>query len=73
MYGSRSVLSDTERETVGYEYRVAPGMAITGSRDNDTPVQPQSERDKRFQREAVAGNGGSRKAEILPGVKGSWS
>ena len=43
-------------------------MAMTGNRDNDTPVQPQSERDKRSQREAVAGNGGSRKAEILPGM-----
>ena len=33
-------------------------MAMTGNRDNDTPVQPQSERDKRyFGREAVAGNG----------------
>ena len=33
-------------------------MARTGNRDNDTPVQSQSERDKRyFDREAVAGNG----------------
>lgn len=29
-------------------------MAITDSRDNDTPAQPQSERDR-----TVAGNGGS--------------
>jgi len=29
-------------------------MAMTDSRDNDTPAQPQSERDK-----TVAGNGGS--------------
>ena len=36
-------------------------MATTSNRDNDTPVQPQSERDKRyFGREAVAGNGGGR-------------
>lgn len=48
-----------ERETAGYKYRAAPGMAMTGNRANDTPVQPQSERDKRyFGREAVAGNGG---------------
>lgn len=33
---------------------MATDMAMTGSRDNDTPVQPQSERDK-----TVAGNGGS--------------
>ena len=34
-------------------------MATTSNRDNDTPVQSQSERDKRhFDREAVAGNGG---------------
>ena len=49
------------------------GQELSTNRDNDTPVQPQSERDKRSQREAVAGNGGSRKAEILPGVKGPWS
>ena len=35
-----------EQETVGYKYRAAPAMAMTGNRDNDTPVQPQSERDK---------------------------
>ena len=29
-------------------------MAMTDNRDNDTPAQPQSERDK-----TVAGNGGS--------------
>ena len=37
-------LSGTERETVGYNYRAAPGTAMTGNRANDTPVQPQSER-----------------------------
>ena len=37
-----------ERETVGYKHRAAPGVATTSNRDNDTPVQPQSERDKRF-------------------------
>lgn len=31
---------------VGYKYRAAPGMATTSNRDNETPVQPQSERDK---------------------------
>ena len=42
-----------------YHGRVAPAPATTGNRANDTPVQPQSERDKRhFDREAVAGNGG---------------
>ena len=50
-----------ERETVGYKHRAAPGAATTSNGDNDTPVQPQSERDKRyFGREAVAGNGGGR-------------
>ncbi len=59
--GSLAFVSRRERETAGYEYRAAPGMATTGNRANDTPVQPQSERDKRyFGREAVAGNGGGR-------------
>ena len=31
-----------------YEHRVAPDVAMIGNRDNDTPVQPQSERDKRY-------------------------
>ena len=36
-------------------------MAMTSNGDNDTPVQPQSERDKRyFGLKAVAGNGGGR-------------
>ncbi|MGF7017971.1 hypothetical protein M2145_001737 [Lachnospiraceae bacterium PF1-21] len=26
---------------IRYEYRVAPGTAITNNRDNDTPVQSQ--------------------------------
>jgi len=43
----------------GYKCRVATGTAMTGSGDNDTPVQSQSERDK-----TVAGNeGGSMKQE----------
>lgn len=73
MYDPWSVLPDMERETVSYEYRAAPGMAMTGNRDNDTPVQPQPERDSAIRREAVAGNGGSRFVEILPGVKDPWS
>ena len=31
----------------GYEHRAALCVAMTSSRDNDTPVQPQSERDMR--------------------------
>lgn len=31
--------------SVGYQCRAALGMAMTGNRDNETPVQPQSERD----------------------------
>jgi len=39
--------------------KLVTAPATTGNRANDTPVQPQSERDKRhFDREAVAGNGG---------------
>ena len=34
-----------ERETVVYNHRVAPDAAMTSNGDNDTPVQPQSERD----------------------------
>ena len=34
-----------ERETVVYNPRVAPDAAMTSNGDNDTPVQPQSERD----------------------------
>ena len=34
--------------SVGYKYRAAPGMATTSNRDNETPVQPQSERDKPY-------------------------
>ena len=34
-----------ERETVVYNRWVAPDAAMTSNRDNDTPVQPQSERD----------------------------
>ena len=34
-----------ERETVVYNHRAAPGAAMTSNGDNDTPVQPQSERD----------------------------
>ena len=42
-------------------------MATTGNRANDTPVQPQSERDK-----TVAGNeGGSGRPSV--GVELSWS
>ncbi|MDE7327632.1 MAG: hypothetical protein K2N63_15375 [Lachnospiraceae bacterium] len=33
-----------EREIPGYNYQFATGKAITGSRDNDTPVQSQVER-----------------------------
>lgn len=34
------VLPGKERKTAGCQYRMAPGMAMTSSRDNDTPVQP---------------------------------
>ena len=34
------VLPGKERETAGCQYRTAPGTAMTGSGDNDTPVQP---------------------------------
>ena len=34
-----------ERETVVYNRWVAPDAAMTSNGDNDTPVQPQSERD----------------------------
>jgi len=34
------VLPSKERETAGCQYRMAPGTAMTGSGDNDTPVQP---------------------------------
>lgn len=33
-----------ERKISGYNYQFATGKAITGSRDNDTPVQSQVER-----------------------------
>ncbi len=54
------LLSGTERVPAAMKYRAAPGTATTGNRDNDTPVQSQSERDSVFQREAVAGNESSR-------------
>ena len=41
-------LPGMERETASYKHRAAPGVAMTSNGDNDTPVQPQSERDKRF-------------------------
>ncbi len=41
-------------------------MAMTNSRDNDTPAQPQSERDK-----TVAGNGGS--SDEIGEVELLWS
>ena len=44
MIQSLVCLCSRERETVGYQYRAAPGTAITDNRDNDTPVQSQSER-----------------------------
>lgn len=48
-----------ERETVGYNYRAAPGMAMTGNRaillSSHSPSEFQ-----RFRRDTVAGNGGSR-------------
>ena len=37
--------SSMERESAVMKCRVAPGTAKTGNRDNDTPVQSQSERD----------------------------
>lgn len=40
-----AVLSPSkEREIPGYNCQLAVGRAITGSRDNDTPVQSQVER-----------------------------
>lgn len=41
-------------------------MATTNGRDNDTPAQPQSERDR-----TVAGNGGS--SDEIGEVKLLWS
>ena len=38
--GLRFVLPGKERETADCQYRAAPGTAMTGSGDNDTPVQP---------------------------------
>ena len=52
--------SGMERVPAAMKYRAAPGTATTGNRDNDTPVQSQSERDSVFQREAVADNESSR-------------
>ena len=52
--------SSMERESAVMKCRVAPGTAKTGNRDNDTPVQSQSERDSVFQRKAVADNVSSR-------------
>ena len=52
--------SGMERKTAAMKYLVAPGTAMTGNRDNDTPVQSQSERDSVFQRKAVADNVSSR-------------
>ena len=40
-----------ERETVGYQHRAAPGVAMTDDGYNDTPVQSQSERAAQFERE----------------------
>ena len=58
--------SSMERESAVMKCRVAPGTAKTGNRDNDTPVQSQSERDK-----TVAGNeGGSGRPSV--GVKLPW-
>jgi len=45
---------------VDYKHWAATNVAMIGNRDNDTPVQSQHERDKRFRREAVAGNEGGR-------------
>lgn len=59
-FGLIGSLPAAERETDGLKCRAAPDTAITGNGDNDTPVQPQFERDCVFQRKAVAGNGGSR-------------
>ena len=43
--GFAAVLSSSkEREIPGYNCQLATGRAITGSRDNDTPVQSQVER-----------------------------
>lgn len=60
IFGLIGSLPAEERKTAGRKCRAVPDTAITGSGDNDTPVQPQSERDSVFQRKAVAGNGGSR-------------
>ena len=59
-FGLIGSMPAAERETDGLKCRMAPDTATTGSGDNDTPVQPQSERDCVFQHKAVAGNGGSR-------------
>ena len=59
--------SSMERESAVMKCRVAPGTAKTGNRDNDTPVQSQSERDSVFQRKAVAGNESSRQRMLMCG------
>ena len=48
------------------KYQIATDMAMIGNRYNDTPAQPQSERDK-----TVADNGGS--SDELGGVRFPWS
>ena len=71
-FSSTVCQSSTEREPASIKYRAAPGTAMTGDGDNDTPVQSQSERDCVFQRKAVAGNESSRQ-RTCRGVKFPWS
>ena len=44
---NESELLKSRSDKGGYEHRAALCVAMTSSRDNDTPVQPQSERDMR--------------------------
>ena len=64
-YACYSVSPRGERETSGYEYRVAPGTAMTGNGDNDTPAQPQPDSFRITQ--------WGRLGENLGGVKFPWS
>lgn len=43
-----SCFTARERPQPSYNYRAVPGGAMTGNGDNDTPVQPQPERDSDF-------------------------
>lgn len=63
--------SSMERESAVMKCRVAPGTAKTGNRDNDTPVQSQSEHLRDRHSDGAAGNeNGSDRPSV--GVKLPW-